>query len=69
VNTWRLPAEGRGQAPGTLPGDDRSPTTLELKELDEFLLARTMEHDLPMLLFRPVIRNTGRNRPLSVDDR
>lgn len=30
----------------------RAPTTLELKELDEFLLARTMEHDSPMLLFR-----------------
>jgi hypothetical protein len=27
-----------------------------LKELDEFLLARAMEHDSPTLLFRPVIR-------------
>lgn len=26
--------------------------TLELKELDEFLLARAMEHDSPSLLFR-----------------
>lgn len=30
----------------------RTPTTLELKELDEFLLARAMEHDSPTLLFR-----------------
>jgi hypothetical protein len=30
----------------------RLPTTLELKELDEFLLARAMEHDSPTLLFR-----------------
>ncbi|MGC7101644.1 DUF4158 domain-containing protein [Amycolatopsis lurida] len=30
----------------------RAPTTLELKELDEFLLARAMEHDSPTLLFR-----------------
>ena len=28
------------------------PTALELKELDEFLLARAMEHDSPTLLFR-----------------
>jgi hypothetical protein len=27
-------------------------STLELKELDEFLLARAMEHDSPTLLFR-----------------
>ena len=26
---------------------------MELKELDEFLLVRAMEHDSPMLLFRP----------------
>ena len=32
----------------------RAPTTLELTELDEFLLARAMEHDSPTLLFRPV---------------
>jgi TnpA family transposase len=30
----------------------RLPTTLELKELDEFLLARALEHDSPTLLFR-----------------
>nr|WP_207386396.1 DUF4158 domain-containing protein [Protofrankia symbiont of Coriaria ruscifolia] len=30
----------------------RAPTTLELKELDEFLLARALEHDSPLLLFR-----------------
>ena len=30
----------------------RMPTTLELKELNEFLLARAMEHDSPVLLFR-----------------
>ncbi len=30
----------------------RAPTTMELKELDEFLLARAMEHDSPTLLFR-----------------
>jgi len=30
----------------------RAPTTLELKELDEFLLVRAMEHDSPLLLFR-----------------
>ncbi|WP_224392892.1 DUF4158 domain-containing protein [Pseudonocardia sp. ICBG1293] len=30
----------------------RPPTTLEIKELDEFLLARAMEHDSPTLLFR-----------------
>ena len=39
-------------------------TTLELKELDEFLLARAVEHDSPTLLFRPVIHNIGRNSPL-----
>jgi hypothetical protein len=42
----------------------RAPTTLELKELDEFLLARAMEHDSPTLLFRPVIHNTDLNSPL-----
>lgn len=30
----------------------RPPSTLELKELDEFVLARAMEHDSPTLLFR-----------------
>lgn len=30
----------------------RAPTVLELKELDEFLLARAMEHDSPTLLVR-----------------
>jgi TnpA family transposase len=30
----------------------RPPTTMELKELDEFLLARALEHDSPLLLFR-----------------
>ncbi|MBX4171477.1 Tn3 family transposase [Rhodococcus pyridinivorans] len=30
----------------------RAPTSLELKELDEFLLARALEHDSPTLLFR-----------------
>lgn len=30
----------------------RAPARLELKELDEFLLARAMEHDSPTLLFR-----------------
>jgi hypothetical protein len=30
----------------------RAPGSLELKELDEFLLARAMEHDSPTLLFR-----------------
>jgi hypothetical protein len=30
----------------------RAATALELKELDEFLLARAMEHDSPTLLFR-----------------
>ena len=30
----------------------RLPTTMELKELDEFLLARALEHDSPTLLFR-----------------
>jgi hypothetical protein len=34
----------------------RLPTTLELKELDEFLLARAMEHDSPTLLFRAGMR-------------
>ena len=29
----------------------RAPTTLELKELDQFLLVRAMEHDSPLLLF------------------
>jgi hypothetical protein len=28
--------------------------TLELKELDEFLLARALEHDSPLLLCSPV---------------
>ena len=32
----------------------RTATMLELKELDEFLLARAMEHDSPTLLFRLV---------------
>lgn len=32
--------------------DWRVPGSLELKELDEFLLARAMEHDSPTLLFR-----------------
>jgi hypothetical protein len=41
----------------------RAPT-LELKELDEFLLARAMKHDSPTLLFRPVIHSTGRNSSL-----
>jgi hypothetical protein len=30
----------------------QAPTTLGLNELDEFLLARAMEHDSPTLLFR-----------------
>ncbi|MEG8179758.1 Tn3 family transposase [Nocardia terpenica] len=30
----------------------RSPGSMELKDLDEFLLARAMEHDSPTLLFR-----------------
>jgi Domain of unknown function (DUF4158) len=30
----------------------RTPAALRFKELDEFLLARAMEHDLPSLLFR-----------------
>ncbi|WP_371656813.1 MULTISPECIES: DUF4158 domain-containing protein [unclassified Streptomyces] len=30
----------------------KPPKTIELKELDEFLLARAMEHDAPSLLFR-----------------
>jgi hypothetical protein len=30
----------------------RAATALESKELDEFLLARAMEHDSPTLLFR-----------------
>ena len=30
----------------------RPPTTIELKDLDEFLLARAVEHDSPTLLFR-----------------
>ncbi|MEZ7129056.1 DUF4158 domain-containing protein [Nonomuraea sp. AD125B] len=30
----------------------RAATALEVKELDEFLLARAMEHDSPTLLFR-----------------
>ena len=30
----------------------RVPRSLEVKELDEFLLARAMEHDSPSLLFR-----------------
>ncbi len=30
----------------------RMPTPLDLKELDEFLLARALEHDSPVLLFR-----------------
>ena len=30
----------------------RAPGSMELKELDEFLLARAMEHDSPTLLFR-----------------
>ncbi len=30
----------------------RVPTPLDLKELDEFLLARALEHDSPVLLFR-----------------
>jgi hypothetical protein len=42
----------------------RAPTTLELKELDEFPPARAVEHDSPTLLLRPVIHNTGRNSPL-----
>ncbi len=33
----------------------RAPTTLGLKELDEFLLARAMEPDSPTLPFRPAI--------------
>lgn len=49
---------------------------MELKELDEFLLARAVEHDSPTLLFRlggrylisaKVIR-TGGYRPLRVRD-
>jgi hypothetical protein len=42
----------------------RAPTTLDLKELDEFLLARTTEHDSPTSLFRPAIHNTGLSSPL-----
>ena len=30
----------------------RPPTSLELEELDEFLLARALERDSPLLLFR-----------------
>ena len=30
----------------------RLPATMEFKELDEFLLARALEHDSPTLLFR-----------------
>ena len=30
----------------------RVPRSLEVKELDDFLLARAMEHDSPSLLFR-----------------
>jgi hypothetical protein len=41
-----------------------APTRLELKELDETPLARTIEHDSPTLSFRPVTDKTGRNSPL-----
>lgn len=36
----------------------RAASALELKELDEFLLARAMEHDSPTLLFRLWRANT-----------
>lgn len=42
----------------------RAPTTLELKEPDEFPRAQAMEHDSPTLLFRSAIHNTGPNSPL-----
>jgi hypothetical protein len=34
----------------------RAPTTLELNELDEFLLARALEHDSPLLLLLLLFR-------------
>ncbi|WTK18394.1 hypothetical protein OG422_31595 (plasmid) [Streptomyces sp. NBC_01525] len=42
---------GLSAAGGEVSGR-RSAKSLELKELDEFLLARAMEHDSPSLLFR-----------------
>ncbi|WP_185993852.1 DUF4158 domain-containing protein [Streptomyces benahoarensis] len=42
---------GSSAAGGEVSGR-RSAKSLELKELDEFLLARAMEHDSPSLLFR-----------------
>jgi hypothetical protein len=67
---FTLPPAGVGRRPGRIIcgwrrsiWGGRAPTTLELKELDEFLLARAMEHDSPTLLYRPVIHSTGRNGP------
>nr|WP_307794494.1 DUF4158 domain-containing protein [Arthrobacter cavernae] len=42
---------GASSAGGAVSGW-RAPAGLELQELDEFLLARAMEHDSPALLFR-----------------
>ena len=66
--TWRRSApagvgrrpDGSSAAGGAVSGV-AAPATLGL---DEFLLARSMEHDSPTLLFRPVNRNTGRDGPL-----
>jgi hypothetical protein len=55
------PAEA---VPVTQEAVDTYPTTRELKELDESLLARAMEHDSPTSLFRPAVHSTGQNSPL-----
>ncbi|HEX6518841.1 MAG TPA: DUF4158 domain-containing protein, partial [Streptosporangiaceae bacterium] len=43
----------------------RAPATPGLGELEEFLLARAVEHGSPAWLFRPAIHSTGRNSPFS----
>jgi hypothetical protein len=40
----------------------KSPKSLQLKELDEFLLARAMEHDSPSLLFRLACEHLAASR-------
>ncbi|WP_455432877.1 DUF4158 domain-containing protein [Streptosporangium soli] len=45
----------------------RLPTTVELKELDEFLLARALEHERPVTISAPESGRVGsgpRSRPL-----
>jgi hypothetical protein len=55
--------DGSSAAGGAVSGV-AAPATLEMEELEEFLLAREVEHGSPTLPFRPVIHDTGLNSPL-----